>query len=384
MTEAVRIHIPAGRGRWRLALATGAAVVALAGCSNVPGGYVIPFPGFSVGAAQQGAPAAAARPAPDRRGVISYPSFQVVIAKAGETAASIGKRLGIDGTRLARHNAVDPNTPLTQGTALTLPGGPGGSVQVIDPFAGQGVKPYDVPGATAAGATASPAPGTPDPRQHRVVAGETAWSIARKYGVAVSDLARWNGLPADMAIRSGQMLTIPVVGAAPGTQASVTAPGAGSPTPRPPSAAAPLPSQATVPPAAATAAANAAGPDLGATRTAASSRGRFSMPANGTIARAYKKGTNDGIDIKADPGSSVKAASSGTVAAITHDTNGVPIVVIRHQGDLMTVYAGIDALSVSKGDTVAAGQTIGKTRPNGMMHFEVRQGFESVDPADYL
>ena len=380
------IHIAARRGRL---LVAGAALAALGGCAGGPGGgYAIPgfggIPGLSMGGGQQQAAPAAPRPAPDQRGVISFPSFQVVVAKAGETASSIGKRLGIDGTRLASHNAVDPNARLGQGAALTLPGGAGGSVQVTDPFAGQGVRPYDIPGGTAT-ATALATPAAPavagvDPRQHRVAAGETAWSIARKYGVSVTDLASWNGLPANMAIRSGQLLTIPVAGAAPGTQV-VTAPGAGSPTPRPPSAATALPAQTTTPPAAQTA---AAGPDLGATRTAASSRGHFTMPASGTIARAYKKGSNEGIDIRTDPGSNVKAASGGTVAAITRDTNGTPIVVIRHQGDLMTVYTGVDALSVSKGDTVTAGQAIGKAHANGLVHFEVRQGFESVDPADYL
>lgn len=390
MTNSASIGIAAprrGAARLRALLAAGAALAALAGCAAGTG---IGWPGGGAGGGAQ--TAAAPRPAPDQRGIISFPSFQLVVARMGETASSIGQRLGIDGGRLASHNAVDPNARLGQGAVLTLPGGPGGSVQVVDPFAGQGVKPYEIPGggaAPAAGtASAAPAPAAaaaasgPDPRQHQVQAGETAWSIARKYGVTVADLASWNGLAADMTIHPGQRLTIPVVGARPGTQA-VTAPGAGSPTPRPPSAATALPSEATVPPAARQAAAPA-GPDLGATRTAASARGHFAMPASGAIARAYKKGSNDGIDIKAEPGSAVKAAAGGTVAAITRDTNGMPIVVIRHQGELMTVYTGIDALSVSKGDTVTAGQAIGKTRPDGMVHFEVRQGFESVDPADYL
>ncbi len=373
-----------GPGRLRALLIVGAAVAALGGCAQGTG---IAWPGAGGG---QAAPAAAPRPAPDQRGVISFPSFQVVVARMGETASSIGQRLGIDGGRLASHNAVDPNAQLGQGAVLTLPGGPGGSVQVRDPFAGQGVRPYDIPGGgaagtAAAGAAAAPAPAAagPDPRQHQVQAGETAWSIARRYGVTVADLASWNGLPADMAIRTGQRLTIPAAGARPGAQ-GITAPGAGSPTPRPPSAADALPDETTTPPASRQAAAAPAGPDLGATRTSASSRGHFTMPATGPIARAYRKGSNDGIDIQADPGSTVKAAAGGTVAAVTRDTNGMPIVVIRHQGELMTVYTGIDALSVAKGDTVTAGQAIGKARPNGLVHFEVRQGFDSVDPADYL
>lgn len=108
------------------------------------------------------------------------------------------------------------------------------------------------------------------------------------------------------------------------------------------------------------------------------------MPVSGAIVRAYSKGKNEGIDIAAPAGATVKAAGSGTVAAITRDTDGVPIVVIRHDGDLLTVYAGLDNLTVEKGQKVRAGQAIGTARSSGSVHFEVRRGFESVDPEGYL
>ena len=106
--------------------------------------------------------------------------------------------------------------------------------------------------------------------------------------------------------------------------------------------------------------------------------------SRGSIARTYKKGTNEGIDIAAAPGSPIKAAGGGTVAAVTRDTDGVPIVVVRHDDGLMTVYAGVDKLAVSKGDPVKRGQAIGAARSSGILHFEVRNGFDSVDPEDYL
>ena len=40
-----------------------------------------------------------------------------------------------------------------------------------------------------------------DPVRHRVEAGETAYSIARLYGVSVTALASWNGLGPDLAVR---------------------------------------------------------------------------------------------------------------------------------------------------------------------------------------
>jgi|GEM_PF-2186821 len=270
-------------------------------------------------------------------------------------------------------------------------GAPAAAGGVTDPFAGQGVRQAELPPATGnaakpasggAAVTVTPAAGAGGSaaRSHTVVSGETAWSISRKYGVSVKDLAAANALPEAMTVRVGQRLAIPATGAT--VTAAVTAPGAGSPTPTPPSASHPLPSERTAP--AAAPVPRPASPDLGATRTAASGSGKFRMPVNGSIVRTYSKGKNEGIDISAPAGTEVKAAGSGTVAAITRDTAGVPIVVIRHDGTLMTVYTGIDGLAVGKGDSVTAGQTIGRSTSGGIVHFEVRQGYESVDPEKYL
>jgi len=82
----------------------------------------------------------------------------------------------------------------------------------------------------------------------------------------------------------------------------------------------------------------------------------------------------------------VKAADAGTVAAVTKDTNGTPIVVIRHADNLLTVYAGVDQLKVAKGATVSRGQAIAVVRSAdpAFLHFEVRRGVDSVDPMPYL
>lgn len=258
----------------------------------------------------------------------------------------------------------------------------GGTPQVTDPFAGQGVRQPSIPG--GGGTRAPAANGASAPvaaRSHTVAAGETAWSVARRYGISVQELARANGLPDTMTVRVGQRLTIPAGQAASGANV-VAAPGVGSATPRPPSSAQPLPGEETRP--ASAPAPKSDAPNLGSTRTAASGNGKFAMPASGSIARTYKKGTNEGIDIAAAPGSPIKAAGGGTVAAVTRDTDGVPIVVVRHDDGLMTVYAGVDKLAVSKGDPVKRGQAIGAARSSGILHFEVRNGFDSVDPEDYL
>jgi len=143
---------------------------------------------------------------------------------------------------------------------------------------------------------------------------------------------------------------------------------------------------ATVP-AADPAAAPAAKPvaDLAPQRTSASAS-KLAMPVSGKVIRGYAKGKNEGVDIGASAGAPVVAAAAGTVAAITKNTDGVPIVVIRHEGNLLTVYGGIDALAVEKGTPVTRGQPIAKIRnaATPFLHFEVRQGFDSVDPMGYL
>ena len=98
------------------------------------------------------------------------------------------------------------------------------------------------------------------------------------------------------------------------------------------------------------------------------------------------EGKSEGIDIKAAAGTAVKSADAGTVAAITQSADGVPIVVVRHDENLLTVYANVTDVSVAKGDQVSRGQNIAKLRSgnDAYVHFEVRKGFDSVDPLPYL
>ena len=92
-------------------------------------------------------------------------------------------------------------------------------------------------------------------------------------------------------------------------------------------------------------------------------------------------------DVQLDEtGTAVAAADDGVVAAITRDTDQVPIMVLRHEGNLLTVYAGVDNITVEKGDSVKRGQKIAEVRAASpsFLHFEVREGFDSVDPVPYL
>ena len=162
--------------------------------------------------------------------------------------------------------------------------------------------------------------------------------------------------------------------------ATTPLPGTGSPTPTPPSAASALPDDETP---ANTKVASLA-PDLSKSQTV-TSNGRMSPPVRGKVIREYSKGKNNGLDFSAAAGTAITAAASGTVAAITVDADQVRIVVLRHDNNLMTVYYNVADVAVSKGASVKRGQKLASVpAEKSYVHFEVRKGFDSVDPQPYL
>lgn len=351
--------------------------------------------------------ATAPRPNADNRGVISYPGYQVALAQQGDTVASVARRLGINENELARVNAIQPNIALQGGEVLVLPrrvaetlGGPvlpstaTGPVDVsaiattaLDRV-NTGPTTGAVIGSTPPATTPSRAPAAQtgkEPVRHRVVSGESAFTVARRYNVTPSALAEWNGLGPDMTLREGQTLLIPPTDesrpAAPARRAetltSTTVPGQGSPTPQPPSADKPLPKENPTRVGTGNPSNAPASPSLPTSTTS-----RLAMPVDGSVFKAYQKGRYDGIGISATGGSPVRAAADGTVVTVTRDTSQVSIVMIRHANNLSTVYANLDGISVEKGATVKRGQQIGTVRASNppFLHFEARRGAESVDP----
>lgn len=396
-----------GRTTTRACLA-GVALIALTACESLPDWDLRDLgEGFDTSAAVQNLPN---RPRPDDRGVISYPNYQVVVAREGDTIRTVAQRLNLDANTLGNFNGIAPDTPLRRDEVIALPS------RVTEPSPATGaattgpIQPLDV---TAVATTAldrvgtqpavtttpiaTPAPppagsGT-EPIRHQVQRGETAFSISRLYNVPVRNIADWNGLNTDLSVREGQQLLIPQGGAPAPTRPApaVEEPGTGSETPVPPSASAPLPADDTDP-ATTPAVAAPETPNLGtptpsvAAPPVSSASARFSYPVQGSIIRAYAPGRNEGIDIGVPAGTAVKAAGAGTVAAVTTDTQGVAIVVIKHPDNLLTVYTNLENLSVAKDASVSSGQTIGQVRAGSpsFLHFEVRRGLQSVDPADFL
>ncbi|MEM7440189.1 MAG: peptidoglycan DD-metalloendopeptidase family protein [Pseudomonadota bacterium] len=374
----------------RTTLILGASAIALAACQGVDLSSLrngIDRRPDTAGSAQNVAP----RPKPDARGVISYPNYQVIVANGGETMDELAGRVGMTGADLARHNGLPVTYRPRGGEVLALPKGivtPAGQTDTansttnLESIASTAIGRADGQTTTTTAAVQQ----GPEPIRHVVEPGETAYSIARLYDVSVNSLASWNGLGKDLEIRNGQQLLIPVV--ADGSPrrdvaAAATQPGDGSPTPLPPSSVDPLPDpdevkSSPVP----------KSPNLVEQRTASSNVPKMQRPVSGKVLRGYstKPGGNEGIDFAAPKGASVQAADDGEVALVSSAGSNTKIVLIRHPGNVYTVYSNVSNVAVKKGQKVSRGATVGKVAGGSpsFVHFEIRKGTESVDPTPYF
>ncbi len=102
---------------------------------------------------------------------------------------------------------------------------------------------------------------------------------------------------------------------------------------------------------------------------------------------------HNGVDIAAEAGTPVCAAAAGTVSNIYEDDTMGTTVVIHHSEGYETVYASLDsAVSVSVGDAVTVGQTIGSVGNTALLesalgdhlHFAVSCDGQPMDPETFL
>ena len=92
-----------------------------------------------------------------------------------------------------------------------------------------------------------------------------------------------------------------------------------------------------------------------------------------------------GIDIGAPSGTSVIAAGQGSVATVTRGGPYGNAVLVVHSGGLTTFYAHLSSTSVTVGQSLNAGQEVGKVGSTGWstgphLHFETRLDGTPYDP----
>ena len=103
--------------------------------------------------------------------------------------------------------------------------------------------------------------------------------------------------------------------------------------------------------------------------------------------------THAGVDLAASVGMPVKAAGSGVVTAVYDDEFLGTTVVINHPDGHVSQYSNLAVMpSVSAGDSVEAGQTIGAVGETALLeiadephlHFAVYANGDTIDPAEFI
>ena len=365
---------------------------ALSACENSSlSNFDFDFRGNSFDTSDAALQATQSRPKANELGIISYPTYQIAVARRDDTIESMAERLGQNPGELARYNGLAEGERLRNGEVLALPrtGSRGGQylessdeieettlskdINVLE-LADNALKVAGGSANNQLDRTSSDAKNLMDPIKHNVVRGETVFTISRLYNISVRSLADWNGLDSDYTLREGQILIIPLVDkkATKNTQKEVVE----SAVPAPPSSKKPQPrnvntqefSKSTD------------------TKISVPENGKMAYPLEGLVIREYSKNINDGIDFTARAGTKVVAADTGLVATVTEDINQIAIVVLKHPGNILTVYANLTNIKVSTNQNVNRGDILGEI-PDGdppYLHFEIREGFESVDPLEYL
>ena len=197
---------------------------------------------------------------------------------------------------------------------------------------------------------------------HVVQRGENLYRISLHYGVPVDRLIRANRIDDVHALEVGQTLRVP-----------------GSRRTPPKAALAPLVADA--------------GPPGSRTISLRDTGLRFEWPLRGRVSSAFgARGRDDhqGIDIPAQEGAPIVAAESGRVihsGARLGDYGNV--VIVKHAGRYLTVYAHNRRNLVDRGDFVEKGEVIAQVGETGNasgphLHFEIRRDRLAQDPQLYL
>jgi septal ring factor EnvC (AmiA/AmiB activator) len=99
---------------------------------------------------------------------------------------------------------------------------------------------------------------------------------------------------------------------------------------------------------------------------------------------------NDGMDIAAPIGTSVRAVGKGRVDFANDDYEGMGGMIVLNHGDgYFTLYGHLNDVLVSNGQEVLPGAVIGKVGDGGslkgpILHFEVRKGSAPLNPESWL
>jgi murein DD-endopeptidase MepM/ murein hydrolase activator NlpD len=215
-------------------------------------------------------------------------------------------------------------------------------------------------------------------RTHIVGPGDSVYVISQRYAVGQYQLAQLNNLKPPFELKNGQTLQLPnsldfsvldvgLPDGVPGTNISQ-----------------PTPTKTSIP----------AAPRKRFVAPSLAGSSGFTWPVRGEIISEFgpsQRGVhNDGVNIAASEGASVGAAAKGRVAFVGNNIKSFgKLVLVKHDGGIITAYAHLGDISVKEGDIVTAGQSIGTIGRSGrvdspQLHFEIRKSRQPVDPRSLI
>jgi murein DD-endopeptidase MepM/ murein hydrolase activator NlpD len=301
------------------------------------------------------------------------PRVRTHVVQSGDTVYAVSRRYGVEVSSLVRANAIEPPYTIQVGQTLILPGPAAGPVETA-PVIAQRAAPAErseerlVTRRTVESAPlAAPARAEGDPQR---MAASSARNVEPKNAEAPSR-------PEPVAV-APQAATRPQTTPAqqPAAEPDSTGPD------RSPNRRAPVAEKPSEP--------------VTEVATALPARGAraFLWPLRGRIVSDYgPKGGglhNDGINIAAPQGTSVRAAENGVVVYAGNELRGFGnLLLVRHADGWVTAYAHLDEKLVERGDRVRRGQVIGRVGATGnvnapQLHFEIRRGTRAVNPREHL
>ena len=324
----------------------------------------------------------------------------VVTAGKKDTLKGIAEKHGVSVETLAKLNHLKKPYRIKRGQKIKLPAPPAEERRQAQDTHGQAGR---------------------SQASYKVQAGDTLYSIARRFGTDAKTVAELNGMEAGESLKIGRTIRLPggaedqiapqvasrpsgrsVASQAPSTPVPYSslptnppvpsAPGLAPPSSASSSTVASLPPSSTPPAQAYRPTAPAPEPTTaGDAEVAAAGKGLFLWPVKGDLLQRFGPlvggQRNDGVDIAGSAGDPVVASAAGEVV---YAGNSVPgfgnLVLIRHDGGWVTAYAHLKSLDVKMRQTVTQGQEIGAVGQTGgvgqpQLHFEVRYAPSTRDKA---
>ena len=260
----------------------------------------------------------------------------------------------------------------------------------------------------------------PTEKAYIVQAGDTLYSISRRFSVKPAVLGDVNDLDVGARLRPGQKIALPIdhkdtgpirtliansdevppvrtgrrpggeLSAGDGVDTGASPPGRYSYARPTPSITTP-PSRFSLPPNINGAPLVDAAPPPSEAQVTAAGRGRFAWPVKGELLSGFgpKAGgqRNDGMDIAGSAGQPVMAAAAGEVVYAGNQVPGFGnLVLIKHEGGWVTAYAHLSRTEVKIKDHVNQGDEIGQVGTSGgvtlpQLHFEIRYAPSQRDKA---